>query len=340
MSPEIRFGIVGSGYIAEVVANAIKESEASLVAVASRRFEPAKAFAEKHGDVRVFESWKELVAWDGIDAVYVATPTAPREAICIAAARNRKHILADKPFAGLASLQRITQACRTNGVAFMDATHFSHHPRTAQIKHELEDRIGKVQSIYSSFFFPNVDRSNIRFDPEKEPTGAYGDMAWYSMRAVVEYASPGVSFVSGSGFLQTDDVTGAIIRSAGVLLLSDGCTSTWDAGYNIGTCLMDLKISGQQGQISLDDFVLDWASGLASDIPDYPVGFTQRTGVVNPTAFQEVPTPGQQPQVVAMIKNFIELSMDPQGQAVLDSMHISERTQGLLDDVWHQLTKI
>jgi predicted dehydrogenase len=340
MNSRVRFGIIGTGYIADVVANAIKETEASLVAVASRRFEPAKAFADKHGGVRVFESWKDLVAWDGLDAVYVATPTTPREEICVVAALNKKHILAEKPFSDLTSLQKITQACRTNGVAFMDATHFSHHPRTRQIKKELEERIGKVQAIYSSFFFPNVDRKNIRFDPEKEPTGAYGDMAWYSMRAAIEFASAGASFVSGSGFVQTDDETGACIRSAGVLLLSDGCTSTWDAGYNIGTCVMDLNISGQQGMISLDDFVLDWANGLAIDVPEYPVSFTQRSGIINPTEFKKIATPSHQPQVVCMIQNFITLTTDPDGQAVRDSMRISEQTQGLLDAVWDQLTKI
>lgn len=39
------------------------------------------------------------------------------------------------------------------------------------------------------FYFPFSDRENIRFDPTDEPMGAVGDMAWYSMRAVVECGS-------------------------------------------------------------------------------------------------------------------------------------------------------
>jgi predicted dehydrogenase len=327
MGPRIKFGIVGTGFIADVVANAIKQTEGRLVAVASRRHESAQAFADKHGGMQVFESWHELVAWDGLDAVYVATPTSVREEICIAAARNKKHILAEKPFASLTSLQKITQACDTNGVAFMDATHFVHHPRTRQLKQELEERIGKVQAIYTSFFFPSMDRSNIRFDPEKEPTGAFGDMAWYSMRAIVEFAAPDSSLVSGSGFVQRDDVSGA-------------CTSTWDAGYNTGSCAMDLKLFGQRGMISLDDFVLDWADGFGMNIPGYPVGFIQRSGIVNPTGFKAITTPGRQSQVVNMIQNFIALTDDPEGQAARASIRISEQTQGLLDAVWDQLTTI
>ena len=284
--------------------------------------------------MQVSKSWKDLVAWPGLDAVYVATPTSAREDICIAAAQSKKHILAEKPFANLNSLQKITETCRANGVAYMDATHFVHHPRTKQLKRELEERIGKVQAIYTSFFFPSMDRSNIRYNPEKEPTGAIGDMAWYSMRAIAEFAATGASLVSASGFVQRDDNTGAIIRGAGVLLLSDGCTSTWDVGYNVGTCVMDLNIFGQRGMISLDDFVLDWADGFAINIPGYPVGFIQRSGIVNPTEFKQVTTPSHQPQVVHMIQNFITLSADPEGQAARDSMRISEQTQGLLDAVW------
>jgi hypothetical protein len=222
----------------------------------------------------------------------------------------------------------------------MDATHFVHHPRTRQLKRELEQRIGKVQAIYTSFFFPSMDRSNIRFNPEKEPTGAIGDMAWYSMRAITEFAAAGASLVSAGGFAQRDGISGAIIRGAGALLLSDGCTSTWDVGYNTGACVMDLSLFGQRGMISLDDFVLDWADGFAINIPGYPVGFIQRSGLVNPTEFEQVTTPSHQPQVVHMIQNFISLTADPEGQATIDSMRMSEQTQGLLDAVWDQITYI
>ena len=99
MKPRLKFGIVGTGFIADVVADAIKQTETSLVAVASRRHENARAFADKHGGMQVFESWGDLVACDGLDAVYVATPTSVREEICIVAAQNKKHVLAEKPFA-------------------------------------------------------------------------------------------------------------------------------------------------------------------------------------------------------------------------------------------------
>jgi hypothetical protein len=41
-----------------------------------------------------------------------------------------------------------------------------------------------------------------------------------------------------------------------------------------------------------------------------------------------------------MNQDFIPLTADPEGQAARVSMRISEQTQGLLDAVWDQLTKI
>ncbi len=342
MDTDLRIGIVGAGFIADIVAAALLPTSARLVAVASRRPERAEAFAQRHdherGGVRVFESWRELVAWDGLDAVYVATPTAAREPICVAAALAGKHVLADKPFVDLPSLQRITAACRASGVAFMDGTHFVHHPRTAAIKRQIATAVGTPHSIASAFCFPSPDRSGIRFDPASEPTGAFGDMAWYSMRAVVEFAAGDTQPVGSHTFASRDAASGAIVRAAGVLRLASGCTATWDVDYTTGTCLMDLAIRGPGGALSLDDFVLDWASGFAPPEVAYTVGFTQRTGVVGPSGFARLATPAEAPQVVSMMAHFVALTRDPQGEAARASIEASERTQRLLEAAWETVS--
>ena len=334
----LRLGIVGSGLIASVTARAaVAASGCAVVGVSARRHEVAQAFAAEHGIAQAFGDWNELLASPDIDAVYVATPTAPREAICVRAAQMGKHVLAEKPFASLASLRRITSACRQHGVAFLDATHFVHHPRTAQLKAQLAARIGAVQAVRSSFFFPSMDRANIRFNPAQEPTGAIGDMAWYALRAVVEYGPADAALLASSGFVQHDPATGAAVRGAGVLMLAGGCTSTWDAGYNSGAFTMDLQLLGERGAITLDDFVLDWADSAPPPLPGHAVGFSQRAGVMNVSGFEWVATPAQRPQNVAMVEHFAGLARDPRGAAAAASAHASERTQGLLDAVWQSL---
>jgi predicted dehydrogenase len=332
MSSILNLGIVGTGYIADVIATALRETDrVRLAAVASRRVEGARDFAARHGGVRVHASWEELIADPTVHAVYVATPTVAREAICVGAAQAGRHVLGDKPFRSLDSLRAITAACRQSGVAFMDATHFTHHPRTHQLRREMAERVGRLEAIRSSFFFPSADRANIRLQPDKEPAGAIGDMAWYSMRAVAEYAPSHPAVVRARGFAKKDAVTGGFVRGAGVVEFADGMTSTWDAGYTVGACLMDLELLGEKGMISMDDFVLDWSGGFP--IPDVtrPVGFTQRSGLATPSGFIRVETPGAKRQAVQMLENFADLTREPNGVAAQESVRISERTQGLVD---------
>ena len=105
----LRWGVVGTGGIANSMAPRIQQADhAELVAVSSRRMESAKKFAGQHSVSNAFDSWSDMLDWDGVDAIYVATPTSVREEICIAAAKAGKHVLGEKPFADLPSLQRIS----------------------------------------------------------------------------------------------------------------------------------------------------------------------------------------------------------------------------------------
>jgi predicted dehydrogenase len=341
MTKPFHLGIIGSGYIAGVIARAMRElPEARIAAIASRRRANADAFAAQYPVGQVFETWQELIASDAVDAVYVATPTVVREEIAVAAAAHGKHVLGDKPFASADSVRAIAAACRASGVAFMDATHFTHHPRTAKIRRELPERVGTPSVIRSAFFFPNSDRDNIRFNPAQEPTGAFGDMAWYSMRAVVEFTPEDAELVDASGYLQRDAATGAVIRASGVLRLSNGTVSTWDVGFTVGTLVMDLDILGERGMVSLDDYVLDWETVPPLPTPGYPVGFVERQGVMNPQGFVHVATPSPRSQAALLIENFAAICADPTSAAAAASIRRAERTQALLDGTWGTLREI
>jgi predicted dehydrogenase len=341
----LRVGVVGTGLIAGITTSAMVMSQGCKpVAVSSRQGALAGAFADRNALPLCFDDWRALVASPDIDAVYVATPTAPRQAICEAAARHGKHVLAEKPFASLASLRAITAACSDAGVAFMDATHFVHHPRHALLQATLAQRIGRVQGVRCSFFFPTTDRANVRFDAAQEPMGAIGDMAWYALRALVDYGGGSggqAALRHASGFVQRDDATGVAVRGAGVLQLEGGCTATWDVGYNAGACTQDLQLLGERGVITLEDFVLDWAQGYMLPRAGHDTGFSQRAGVVNPDGWQWVSTPSAQAQNVLMVEAFAALAREPLGTAAADarqrSRQASERTQALLDAVWTSL---
>jgi predicted dehydrogenase len=286
--------------------------------------ETAQEFAKDHDVPNAFDSWQEMIDSDAVDAIYVATPTSVREEICIAAARAGKHVLGEKPFASLPSVQRIVQACRDNDVAFMDGTHFVHHPRTLDIRQHREERLGFVWSVASAFQFMLEDRGNIRFNPELEPMGAIGDAGWYNMRAAVEYLPPEVVLDTVSAHLRRDSETGAAISGTGVLEFTDGSTSTWNCGFDSGGVVMDLRITGTKGVINIDDFLGQNRDGSAD--------FLYRKGGWSDAASEEITIPSAKPGAALMFEDMAAAAQDPSLRN--QWMTATERTQALLDAAW------
>ncbi len=324
----VRWGFVGTGSIANSMARVVKlTSTAKLVAVSSRRMEKAEAFAKEHGAGKAFDSWADMCAWDGIDAVYVATPTSVREEICIAAANHGKHVLGEKPFASLPSVQRITAACRDNGVGFMDGTHFVHHPRTLSIQKTMAVRIGWPWSVDSAFQFNLTDKGNIRYNPELEPMGAIGDAGWYNMRAAVEYLAPDVELQSVHAHLRRDIDTGAAVSGSGMLVFDDGSTSTWNCGFDSGGVVMDLRITGHKGVVNIDNFLSQDRDGSAS--------YLYRKGGWGPNAVRDTVTVESTISGSAlMFEDFAKSVHSPELRERW--MQASERTQELLDAAWKE----
>jgi predicted dehydrogenase len=322
----LRWGIVGTGGIANHMASMIKLAvRAELAAVASRKIETAQQFANKHGIPGAFGSWPAMLASNTVDAIYVATPTAVREEVCVLAAASGKHVLGEKPFANLPSLRRITAACRKNGVGFMDGTHFVHHPRTAQIKTTMREKIGWPWSIDSAFQFGLTDADNIRMDPNLEPYGAIGDAGWYNMRAAVEYTAPGVKVIGVDSYVRRDQKSKAVTTGSGVIAFSDGSTNTWNCGFEAGALNMDLRLSGAGGQFSLDDFVIGPGNGPAEYV-------YRKGGLGDGGSSERIAVPSAKPPAALMFENFAAMVGD--SDRFEASVAASERTQEWLDAIW------
>lgn len=321
----IRWGVVGTGGIANSMAGMIRMADAAeLSAVSSRRMESATEYATAHDVPNAFDSWQEMIDSDVVDAIYVATPTSVREEICVAAANGGKHVLGEKPFASLPSVRRITAACRDNDVAFMDGTHFVHHLRTLDIKQRRDELLGPVWSVASAFQFNLPDRNNIRFRPDLEPMGAIGDAGWYNMRAAVEYLPPDVILDTVGAHLRRDGETGAAISGSGVLDFSDGSTSTWNCGFDSGAVVMDLRITGTGGVINIDDFLSQNRDGSAD--------FLYRKGGWGRGVSEEINISSAKPGAALMFEDMAAAAAD---SSLRDQwITATERTQALLDAVW------
>lgn len=330
-----RFGIVGPGFIAGVIADALaRSSVARLTAVSSRTLANAEKFVAERPGVAAVAGVDALLARDDVDAVYVATPTAAKEAIALRSVAAGKHILVDKPFADRASAARMIDAARSRNLVFMDATHFVHHPRTAIVQAAIPAQIGETRSLHTSFYFPFSDRTNIRFNPSQEPMTAFGDMAWYSMRAIVEYLRPTGAVNQAVLAPEYDPSTGAVIRTSGLIAFADGRVSTFDVGYTAGTVLMNLELLGTTGVIALDDFVLDWESSHAFDGSGDRAGYFHRTGMGTRKDVAFTATPAPASQATLMVDDFARLAANGDRTGIDAHARATLQTQEYLDTLW------
>jgi predicted dehydrogenase len=94
----LRVGIIGAGLIGAKRAKVIAASQgAVLIAVADPDMGRAQALADIY-KVEAIADWSHLLKRRDIDAVIVAVPNAFSANIVLAALKERKHVLCEKPF--------------------------------------------------------------------------------------------------------------------------------------------------------------------------------------------------------------------------------------------------
>ncbi len=144
---KLRWGLIGAGDIVRKrVAPALVElSNCELVGVARGRAELAKAFAAEFGVRNVYADWREMLADDEIDAVYVATPVFLHAEQTIAAAEAGKHVLCEKPMAmNAAECDAMIAACSANNVKLGIAYYRRFYPILERVRQVIASgEIGK-----------------------------------------------------------------------------------------------------------------------------------------------------------------------------------------------------
>ncbi len=123
MEKNIRWGILGTGWIAEKMATALQSvNDAALVAVASRTTEKANEFAHRFHVETAYGSYEELAADPRVDVVYIATPHPFHCANTLLCLRNGKAVLCEKPFAmNEREVRQMISTAREHDVFLMEA---------------------------------------------------------------------------------------------------------------------------------------------------------------------------------------------------------------------------
>lgn len=141
----VRFGVLGAGNIAHrFCASLAHESEAELVAVSCRTEQKARTFLAEvsHAEgARAYGSHEELLADDGLDAIYLALPHALHRDWAVAALHAGKAVLCEKPATISATeMREVADVARETGVLFMEAM----KPRFVPLYQRVLDAVQKI----------------------------------------------------------------------------------------------------------------------------------------------------------------------------------------------------
>ncbi|MGH2681524.1 MAG: Gfo/Idh/MocA family protein [Actinomycetota bacterium] len=268
----VRWGIVGTGKIARVLARAIAESrDGALVAVGSRDVERAKTLVGEFGVSRHHSSYEGLIEDESVDIVYVATHHPAHREWAVRAAEAGKHVLCEKPLAMRASdAAEIVGAARANGVFLLEAFAYRCHPQTRELSRLLRDgAIGEIRMVDAVFGYDaGPDPGNYLLAHELGGGGIL-DVGCYttSMAHLVAAAAAGattdetvdVAAAATVGPTGVDVSSAATLVFAGGLLARVACSIEADLDSSV-------RIYGSEGVVAIPSPWLPGRIGVTAEI--------------------------------------------------------------------------
>ena len=248
-SIKIKWGIIGLGNIAHQFASELLLVEgAEIVAVASRSLDKAMKFAELYNCKKAFGNYEDIIKDDSIDILYIATPHNSHAHLSIAALKNNKHVLCEKPIAlNYNDALKMIEASRKYNKFFMEAfwTRFNPSFQEAYAK-IIKGEIGDVKYINADFAFYVEKLEGNRMTDMNLGGGALLDIGVYPL--FLTYMMLGIpnEILAKSNF----HISGADMQTS-MILQYDNAQAILHSSF-LSSSEMKATISGTQGRILLN----------------------------------------------------------------------------------------
>ena len=179
MKPNIRVGVVGAGAIAQLAHLPLlsKLRGAQLVALCDNDRPKARALADRFDIPDVFTDIEDLLEFDELDAVVVATPNHLHEPHVLAALAAKVHVLCERPLSLTArGVERIlTSANRVDRKVFVANNHRFRSDVQALDRFLRGGELGKLTGIRAGVYQPRLRHEGWRARRAEAGGGAFFD---------------------------------------------------------------------------------------------------------------------------------------------------------------------
>ena len=185
MNP-VRWGVLGAAAIAtsRLIPAMTGATAATLVGIASRSADKAKAVAAQFGIPRHYGSYEALIDDPQIEALYVPLPNHLHVEWSARSLDAGKHVLCEKPLCLTAADVGVLQAARDRtGRHIEEAFSYRNHPQWAKIADVLASgAIGVPRAVQCTLAKQFLDPNDIRNNPD-QGGGAVYDLGSYAISA-------------------------------------------------------------------------------------------------------------------------------------------------------------
>ena len=181
VADSVRWGILGTGWIANEFTTDILANGLTVTAVGSRTQESADAFAETHGIPKAHASYEALAADPDVDAIYISTPHPFHYDNAKLVLNAGKHALVEKAFTLNAKEAReIVELAASKKLVVLEAMWTRWLPHMIRVRELIaEGKLGEVRTVIADHNQDLPDDPSHRIQDPKLGGGALLDLGIY-----------------------------------------------------------------------------------------------------------------------------------------------------------------
>jgi predicted dehydrogenase len=256
---EIRYAILGSGYMGRTYAECITRHNhrCRLVAISGGRRAPGLA-ADYHVDV--VETYEDLLNRSDVDAVLIATPHADHCEQVIQAAQHGKHVLVEKPMAtSSADCTAMIESCKQAGVRLEVIQTLRFRGSLARARKLInEGKIGQVRMMQGRSLFTNYVVDSKPWAGMPIHGGAYLDMGVHTFD-IIRFLTGAEARRVFSHITTFGDVPYAGLNAMSQVDLSSGAMAQHWISYQMPTpslpnSMHRFYVVGESGLLDIDGY--------------------------------------------------------------------------------------
>ena len=252
----LRWGILGTSFISEVMAAAIArdrvagEPVARVQAVAGRTPATLAAFGQQVGARRVSLDYDEVIGDPEVDVVYIALPNHLHHEYVVRAAQAGKHILCEKSLSvDLERTDVALDAVRRAGVFFMEGLMYLTHPLTHALVRELRSgvlgRLRMIDASYSAAISQVVNPAG---------RGAVYNLGTYPaslMRVALQAAGLSTDLAELRAIGLVAGPEGNVVETSASLRFDSGVIGRLHCAETYGAEVAGFSVTGERGRLRL-----------------------------------------------------------------------------------------